>query len=217
MRTLPPFRLVLPMLGLACAASLLSPASGVLRAQRLRGGFHVAEPAPRMQMAPRAQMGPQNRNPQPREHLQQWMERHSNLTPEQQQRALEQEPGFRQQPPQVQQRMRDTLSHLNSMGPEQRSHTLERMEEMEHLSPPQRQQVRGAMAQLGGLPPDRRRVVARAFRDLRSMSPAERQGTINNYQFRSQFTPAEWATLSNLMVVEPLLPPAANAMPQPPR
>jgi hypothetical protein len=219
MRTPLTSRLALPLLGAAMALCQLGPGACVLEAQGRNGGFH----GPAM---PRAGMGAQIRGmeggggggAQRREHLPQWMEQHRNLTPPQQQRALELEPGFHQLPPDTQQRMRNTLNQLNSMPPDQRSHVLERMEQMEHLSPPEREQIRGAMAQLGGLQPDRRRVVARAFRDLRSMSPAQRQDTLNSYPFRRQFTPQEWGTLNGLMAVEPLLPPQRPAgMPPPPR
>src|ERR1700743_2077663 len=47
------------------------------------------------------------------EHLPQWMARHGNLSPAEQQRALENEPGFRDLPQQTQQRMRDRLTQLN--------------------------------------------------------------------------------------------------------
>jgi hypothetical protein len=134
------------------------------------------------------------------------MDRHSNLPLEQQQRALQNEPGFRDLSPQTQQRMLDRLSRLNNMPPDQRRRILERNEVLEHLTPAQRQQVRGAMQQLGELPTDRRRVVARAFRDLRDMPPSQRQATLNSDNFRSQFSDSERSTLSNLMAVEPLLP-----------
>ena len=140
------------------------------------------------------------------EHLPQWMARHQNLSPEQQQHALENEPGFRQLPPQTQQRMRDRLSQLNSMAPAQRSHVLERAEQMENLNPQQRQQVRGAMAQLGTLPPDRRRVVARAFRDMREMPPQQRQAFMGSEYLQRQLSPAERGTLRDLISIEPLLP-----------
>jgi hypothetical protein len=140
------------------------------------------------------------------EHLGQWMDRHSNLPLQEQQRALEKEPGFRDLPPQTQQRMRDRLTQLNNMTPEQRRRTLEHTEAMEHLTPPQRQQVRGALEQYRGLPEDRRRLVARAFRDLREMPPPQRQAILSSDRFRGQFSEQERNTLSGLLTVEPYLP-----------
>ena len=142
------------------------------------------------------------------QHLSEWMDAHRNLSPQQQQSALEQEPGFRQLRPEQQQRMYNQLSRLNSMSPEQRQRTIARTEWMEHLAPQQRQQVRSAMAQLGGLPQDRSYAVGRAFRSIQAMPPAERQFYLNSPQFRGQFNDQERDTLNNLLNVSPLLPPA---------
>jgi len=167
-----------------------------------KGGFGAHPPT--QPHPPQTQKSPQT---QPnREHLAEWMDRHSNLPLEQQQRALQNEPGFHDLPPQTQQRMLDRLSRLNNMPPDQRRRILERNEALEHLTPTQRQQVRGAMQQLGSLPADRRRVVARAFRDLRDMPASQRQMTLNSDSFRSQFSESERGTLFNLLAVEPLLP-----------
>ncbi len=143
---------------------------------------------------------------QNQEHLAQWMDRHSNLSLPDQQKALEDEPGFRDLPPQTQQRYRDRLTQLNNMTPEQRQRILERTEEMEHLTPPQRQQVRGALEQYRGLPEDRRRLVARAFRGLREMPLPQRQAMLSSDRFRSEFSEQERSTISNLLAVEPYLP-----------
>jgi hypothetical protein len=161
------------------------------------------------QAAGRPAMNAQRPGPGPRanqEHLGQWMDRHSSLPLQEQQRALEKEPGFRDLPPQTQQRMRDRLTQLNNMTPEQRRRTLEHTEAMEHLTPPQRQQVRGALEQYRDLPEDRRRMVARAFRDLREMPPPQRQAILNSDRFRGQFSDQERNTLSGLLTVEPYLP-----------
>lgn len=152
---------------------------------------------------------------QKREHLEQWMNQHSNLSPADQQRALEKEPGFRQLPPQTQQQLRNRLNQLNNMSPEQRRRLIERNEAMERLTPPQRQQVRSAMRQWHDLPQDRRRMVAHAFRDLREMPQPQRQAVLNSDRFRSQFSDQERSTLSNLLNVEPYLPvQPSNQVPQ---
>ncbi len=157
---------------------------------------------------PHAAQRPPSGAPGPRnqEHLAEWMNRHRDLTLPQQQKALENEPGFKEYPAQTQQRMRDRLSQLNNMPTEQRTRILERNEAMEHLAPNQRQQVRGAMLQLGALPEERRKAVARAFRDLRGMPEAQRQQYLNSPAYRSQFSEQERGTVNNLMSVEPYLP-----------
>lgn len=153
---------------------------------------------------------------QKQEHLDTWMSRHSNMPLAEQQRALENEPGFRQLPPQTQQHLRNRLTQLNNMPPEQRRRLIEHNEAIERLTPPQRQQWRGAMQQLGALPVDRRRMVAQAFRDLREMPPSQRQAVLNSDHFRGQFSPQEQGTLSQLLNIAPYLPPPhTNGAPQP--
>ncbi|WP_367182586.1 DUF3106 domain-containing protein [Edaphobacter sp.] len=140
------------------------------------------------------------------EHLLQWMDRHQDMSPEQQQKALEKEPGFLSLPPETQQRMRDHLTQLNNMPPEQRKRLLERNEAMANLSVGQRQQIRGAMQQYSSLPPERRRLVSRAFRDLREMPEPQRQAILSSDRFRSQFSDQERGAISSLLAVDPYLP-----------
>ena len=155
------------------------------------------------------QTQPQNAGPGATrgEHLQQWMQRHDQLNTQQQQRALQHEPGFNQLPQETQQRMLNRLDRLNSMPPQQRARVLQRSEQMERLSPDQRGQVRSAMGQLGALPQDRRRVVARSFRELRNLPPQQRNQMLNSPEYRQQFSDEERGTLGNLLSVSPMLPP----------
>src|SRR5215472_12145080 len=191
---------------IAVSLALLAGISALAQSPKgMLGGRGGASAQMRVQ-AHGGQMPPQQQPQQKQEHLAQWMERHSNLPAAEQQKALENEPGFRDLPPETQQRMRDSLTRLNNMPPEQRRRVLARTEAMEHLTPQQRTQVRGALGQLGSLPMDRRRLVARAFRDLREMPEPQRQAILNSDRFRSQFSDEERGTLSNLLAVEPYLP-----------
>lgn len=139
--------------------------------------------------------------------LAQWMSQHSQLSPTEQQHALEREPGFRDLPQPTQSRMRQRLSELDNMPPERRERILARNEAMEHLSPDQRSQVRGAMQQLGALPPEQRRPVARAFRELRDLPSEQRAAALSSDRFRGQFSDTQRSTLNNLLRIEPMLPP----------
>ena len=114
------------------------------------------------------------------EHLPEWMEQHQGMTLEQQQAALDREPGFRELPAQTQMQMHQRLAQLNAMTPEMRARTLAHTEAMERLNPAQRSQVRGAMQQLGSLPQDQRRQVIRSFRELRMLPPEQRFGVMNS-------------------------------------
>jgi len=145
-------------------------------------------------------MGPNGRRGG--EHLPEWMGQHQGMTLEQQQAALDREPGFRELPAQTHQR----LAQLNAMTPEMRARTLAHNEAMEQLSPAQRSQVRGAMQQLGSLPMDQRRMVMRSFRELRMLPPEQRFGVLNSPRY-GWLNYAQRTVLTNLIVVAPLLPP----------
>jgi hypothetical protein len=174
------------------------------RPERSSGGqrpYLAPNPQPRANPA-----RPNQNRPNPQAHLGEWMNAHGNLPLAQQQRALEQEPGFQRLRPEVQQHLRDQVTRLNNMTPERRQQAIANTEAMERLTPDQRQQVRNAAGQLGTLPEERRRAVARAFRDLRAMPEPQRQDFLDSPQFRGQFNDQERDTLNHLLTVSPYLP-----------
>jgi hypothetical protein len=212
MRLFLPTRVVLlstTLTGLVLGGAVKGTLAQARRGRSAAPAYHAA--VPRMQAAPQQRFQPVTPGPAGRgvkgDHLADWMNKHSNLTPAQQQQALEREPGFSEYPAQTQQRLRDRLTQLNAMNPQQRERLLARNEAMEHLTPDQRAQVRGAMQQLGSLPPDQRRVVARSFRELRDLPPEQRFAAMNSDRYRSQLNDSQRATLGNLLRIEPMLPP----------
>ncbi len=139
------------------------------------------------------------------EHLAQWMNQHSNLSPEQQQQALGQEPGFSNLPSDTQQRYRDRLAQLDALNPAQRQRFLAHTEAMERLSPDQRAEVRGAMGRLGALPVEQRRVVAHTFRSLRDLPPEQRIPALNSGRYGPPLDPQQRDVLLGLLQIEPML------------
>jgi YesN/AraC family two-component response regulator len=139
-------------------------------------------------------------------HLGTWLQRHQNLSPDQQERALQSEPGFKGLPPETQQKLLDRLRQINRMPPNQRQRTVDRIEAMEHLSPAMRQQVRASVQEFRSLPADRQRLMKKAFRDLREYPPEQREAMMNSSQFQAQFTPQERSILGNILAVEPYQP-----------
>jgi hypothetical protein len=211
----------LPALILFCL-TLAAPAA----VAKARWQQHAPAPAfrPNSGQAPRPAQRPLNGNnagpgqgAKNQEHLSEWLNRHRDLPLAMQQRALENEPGFKELPAQTQQRMRDRLTQLNNMRPEQRDRILERNEAMERLSPQQRQQFVASVRQLGAMPLDRRRAVARAVRDLRSMPEDQRQQYLNSPAYHSQFSDEERGTIGNLMTFEAYLPAPRPSAPAPPQ
>lgn len=146
-------------------------------------------------------MGPDGRG----EHLAEWMNQHSGMTLQQQQQALDREPGFRELPPATQMRMHQRLAQLNAMSPVQRQRTLEHTEAMERLTPVQRSEVRGAMEQLGSLPLAERSQVMRGFRELRMLPPNQRMAAMMSPQY-GWLNPAQRTVLTNLIQVASMLP-----------
>jgi len=139
-------------------------------------------------------------------HLGTWLQRHGNLPPEQQERALQSEPGFNRLPPETQQKLLNRLRQINRMPPNQRQRTVDHIEALERLSPQMRQQVRASFQDFHALPEDRQRMVRKAFRDLREYPPEQRQAMMNSGQFDAQFTSQERSILGNILAVEPYHP-----------
>jgi Protein of unknown function (DUF3106) len=139
-------------------------------------------------------------------HLGTWLQRHGNLPPEQQERALQSEPGFNRLPPETQQKLLNRLRQINRMPPNQRQRTVDHIEALERLTPQMRQQVRASFQDFHTLPEDRQRMVRKAFRDLREYPPEQRQAMMNSGQFQAQFTPQERGILGNILAVEPYHP-----------
>jgi Protein of unknown function (DUF3106) len=184
-----------------------SPSYSMAFANQNRGfGSPQQRSAPIERRAPGGQqrlVGPDGRRGG--EHLPEWMSQHSGMTLEQQQRALDMEPGFRELPPETQQRMHQHLSQLHAMTPEQRGRILALNESMERLTPAQRSQVRGAMGQLGSLPMDQRRLVMRSFRQLRMLPPEQWMAAMRSPQY-AWMNYAQRTVLTNLLQIAPMLP-----------
>jgi Protein of unknown function (DUF3106) len=140
-------------------------------------------------------------NQQP--HLGTWLQRHQSMSPEQQEKALQSEPGFSRLPPETQERLLTRLRQLNKMPPAQRQRMVDHIEAMEHLTPQMRQQVRASFQDFRSLPPDRQRMVRKAFRDLREYPPEQRTAMMNSPKFQAQFSPQERSILGNILAVEP--------------
>ena len=98
-------------------------------------------------------------------HAGQWLRRYKGLPPDQQQKALENDPLFRSLPPQRQQLLRERLQRFSALPPQQQDRILQRMETWEHLTPDQKKQARQLFSQLQELPSERRQKVRAAIRD----------------------------------------------------
>lgn len=147
------------------------------------------------------QGGQRTKGPGP--HRGEWLRKNKDLPPQEQEKALRNDPAFKQLPPERQERLVERLRDFNSRPPEQRQRILDRMEAFEHLPQSQRQQVRSLYGQMRELPDDRRVAVRQAVRQLSGMSPAERERMLNSPQFQRRFSPQEQNLVRGLAQLEP--------------
>ncbi len=206
-------------LGLAAALSLLLGVAPA-HARGRQGGPKGAPPrVVRQAPPPPAQRFPNGSPNFPRQqqrqeqrvenqgHLADWMQKHSNLSLPDQQRALQNEPGFRELPQWEQQQELNQLGRLYAMKPEARDRRLGQVEQLERMSPTQRQQYGAAVQQLYALPPPRRGMVATAMKDLRDMPPEQREQVVSSPVFAQQFPdPGDRAMIRTLLTAEPYPP-----------
>jgi len=134
----------------------------------------------------------------PGPHIGDWLRRHEDLPPAEQQKQLEKDPNFQRSTPEQQQQMRQRLEKFNNLPPDQKQRVLNRMDMLEHMSPAQRQETRQLFQQFRQLNPDRREVVRSEIRRIRSLPPEERQRTYNSDQFRNNFSPDEQSVIRGM-------------------
>lgn len=120
-----------------------------------------------------------------------WLRKHSDMPPQDQQRALENDPAFRSLPPQQQNRLRDRLQWFNNLPPDRRERIIHRKEAWDRMSPEQKDRARDLFQRFQGVPDDRRKAMGFALRNLHNMTPEQRQRVMDSPQFRSSFSDDE--------------------------
>lgn len=178
-------------------------------------GFAVWAQAPRspspqhllspVQANPQKNPGPfKKKDAQPPVHrLGAWLEAHKNLPPDQQEKALERDPGFKKLSPDRQAALRERLRNFNSLTPQQRERALQRLNYMAALTPAQRAQIRDSQKQLQTLPEDRKVMIHKALRHLRQMDPQQRNEVMQSDRFKSTFSDQEQGILKQLSAIDP--------------
>jgi Protein of unknown function (DUF3106) len=133
----------------------------------------------------------QHPKPQQNNHAGQWLRQHKDMPPEQQKKALENDPQFHNLPPQQKQQLQNQLDRFNNLPPEKRQQMLNRMDTWGHLTPEQKDAARQLHSQMQQLPPERRQAVRNAIQSLRAMPPEARERQIDSDAYKKQFTPQE--------------------------
>ena len=143
-------------------------------------------PAPQQRMAP-----PPVQAPRQQKHAGDWLREYKDLPPDEQEKALQNDPAFRNLPPRRQQMLRDRLQNFSSLSPQQQLRVLNRMETWEHLTLEQKKEARQVFRGMQQLPPDRRRLVHKEIDDLRAMPPDQREQVINSDRIKGTFSDQE--------------------------
>jgi hypothetical protein len=120
-----------------------------------------------------------------------WIKEHRNQPPQEQKKALRNDPRFQQLPPERKQRLEQRLDQFNSLPPERQEHVLNNMERWNQLSPEQRTRAKSLFTQFRLLPLDRKRAMRQAFSKLRTMNPQQREQAIDSPEFKNQFNDNE--------------------------
>lgn len=154
-------------------------------------------------------------------HAGEWLRKYQNLSPDQQEQALANDPEFQKLPPERQDRLRQVLRRFNSKTPEERQRMLERMETFERLTPEQQERAHQLFERFRSLPEARRHALKQALRNLREMDPQQRSQVLGSEKFRSMFSADEMEVLKGMSELAPPprpVPqtPAADKAPPPP-
>lgn len=139
-------------------------------------------------------------------HLGSWLNQHSNLAPQEQERILRSDPSFSRLPNGEQQRLVQQLHQVNNLNEQQRQRRLARTEMLERLSPQERMNLNRSNQIFAAMPPNRQGMVKRAFQDLRAVPLDQRTTVLNSMRYQGVFSTEERAILADFLRVEPYEP-----------
>lgn len=172
--------------GVIIAGMAMLPVLGVAQKTAPRATPQSPAPAPQQRVA-----SPPVQAPRQQKHAGDWLREYKDLPPDEQEKALQNDPAFRTLPPRRQQILRDRLQNFSNLSPQQQLRMLNRMETWEHLTPEQKQEARQVFKEMKQLPPQRRRLVHKAIDDLRAMPADQREQVINSDHFKGTFSDPE--------------------------
>ena len=133
-----------------------------------------------------------------------WLERLRDMTPEEQNRFMQNNQRFQALPPERQEQIRRNLEKWNSLTPEQREAARQRAQALERMTPEQRQYVRNnLLPRWQALPVQRRQVIRNRLRLLQRMTPAERSAVLADPRFMRGLKPEEQSILRDLNALRP--------------
>lgn len=113
-----------------------------------------------------------------------WVENLRNMSPEEQERFMNNDARFRGLPPERQDQIRRNLARWNELTPQQRDAMRRNERILERLTPEEREEVRTDLfPRWQKLPQERRELIQGRLRVLGGMSPEERQQKLQDPEF----------------------------------
>ena len=124
------------------------------------------------------------------------------MSPEEQERVMQNDERFQSLPPERQQQIRENLNRWNAASPEQRQMLLQREEIVQSLSAEQRDQLRQVFPRYRQLAPEQQQAVMQAFRKLRDLPASERDKYLASPEVQ-QLSPEERSIVGDLKSLLP--------------
>jgi TRAP-type C4-dicarboxylate transport system substrate-binding protein len=122
-----------------------------------------------------------------------------DMSPQEQERFLQNNQRFQNLPPQQQQQIRQRLQQWNKLTPTERNAIRDREQRMERLSPEQRQHLMNDVyPKWKQMTPERRQLLMGRMHTLQGMSPQDRQAALNDPKFMQGLNPDEQSMLRDL-------------------
>jgi Protein of unknown function (DUF3106) len=128
-----------------------------------------------------------------------WVDNLRDMSPEEQERFLDNNRQFQNLPPERQAQIRNNLQKWNRLSPTERNAIRDREYMWEHMSPEQRQYVQNVLLpRWQQMPPERRQLINGRLHTLQGMTPAEREATLDDPRFMQGLSPDEQSMLRDL-------------------
>ncbi|HWG59963.1 MAG TPA: DUF3106 domain-containing protein [Candidatus Acidoferrales bacterium] len=128
-----------------------------------------------------------------------WIEKLQNMSPEEQQRFLQNNRRFQKLPPRRQAQILNNLQKWNHRSPTEQNALRDRARILERMSPAQRQYLRNVLLpQWQQLTAERRQLINGRLHTLQGMSASDRADALKDPKFMQGLTPDEQSILRGL-------------------
>lgn len=132
-----------------------------------------------------------------------WLVRLREMSPEEQERFMNNNQHFQSLPSARQAEIRSHLQQWNNLSPEQRQAFRDRLEVWQRISPEEQERVRQQiLPQWQQISPERRRVLMQHLNQLRALSEPERSARLNDPAFLQDLSAEEQIVLRKLSEIK---------------